>query len=743
MQLTDLRIFITGIGLISPLGNGLSQTRDSIKKGKKGIRPLSLFPTGQNNPLPVGEISDLFIADNVPRTHKLAFIAAKEAMAHTELPPDAVVIGSTTGGILTTEANLKKEDRNPESYRYHSTGTVSEYIAREYKCRGPAITVSTACSSGAAAIKIGLEMLRTRKAENVLVGGADSLCRLTYYGFNSLQLIDPRGARPFDKNRRGMSVAEGAAMLFLTAGEKTPDHAIAEILGAGLSCDAWHIAAPDPQGRGAVKAMVAALKDADISPADIDYVNAHGTGTWDNDLSEAKALRMIFGDAFLSDHKKPCFSSVKGAFGHPLGASGAIEAVISAMSISDGLIPGNIGCDIPDPELLMRPVSEPSEMKVQTVLSNSFGFGGNNASIVIGDPKKDRHPISGAHRGPVPAPSSLTVLGCACVTGAGNTDETMTNLSGGKSCKGRLSTSRISENLERKTVRRLKRLPRLALSLADAAYKDSEISDTPSSVFFGTGWGPLSDTYDFLTKLYESGEQFTSPTDFIGSVHNAPAGQIAIQFKSTGPNITTAGGDYSFEQALMAASLLTNDSDDTLFVIGADESHEELSPLFDNSVLSDETLSDGGGAFCLKRTETASGLKIFPAFFERAENNPSIISSLISSLGGAKRINETFGAIFAGIPMAYRETGEKQLGEFLALSEFKNPIIDYRKFTGEFASASAVATVLAIRFLQDGEIPVQVCGKPCLSDGKGVLIIGLGNFVTATRISDKKGFFGC
>lgn len=727
--MSDLRIFITGIGLISSLGNGLIQTRDSIEKGKKGIRPLSLFPTVQNHPLSVGEISSLVATDDIPRTHTLAFIAAKEAMAHTESPPDAVVIGSTTGGILTTESNLKNGDKNPESYKYHSAGTVSEFIAREYKCRGPAITVSTACSSGAVAIKTGLEMLRTRKAKSVFVGGADSLCRLTYYGFNSLQLIDPEGARPFDKNRRGMSVGEGAAMLLLTADEKVPDHAIAEILGAGLSCDAWHIAAPHPEGRGAAKAMLAALKDANISPGDIDYVNAHGTGTWDNDLSEAKALRMIFGDPLLSDQRKPCLSSVKGAFGHSLGASGAIEAVISAMSISHELIPGNIGCDIPDPELLIRPVLESSEMKVQTVLSNSFGFGGNNASIVIGYPKKDRHPITGGTRF-----SSFTVLGYACVTGAGNTDETVANLSEGKGCKGRLSISRISEHLERKTVRRLKRLPRLALSLANAAYKDSKMSDTPSSVFFGTGWGPLSETYDFLTKLYESGEQFTSPTDFIGSVHNAPAGQVAIQFKSTGPNITTAGGDYSFEQALLTASLLTDNSDDTLFVIGADESHEELSPLFDNSVFSDEMLSDGGGALCLKRTETASGLKIFPAFFEYAENNPDIISSLISNLGGGKRINDTFGAIFAGIPMKYRETGEKQLGEFLTLSGFKNLIIDYRKFTGEFASASAVATVLAIRFLKNGKIPAPVCGKtPCPSDRKGILITGLGNFVTAVE----------
>lgn len=723
--MTGVRIFIVSMGIISPVGHGLLQTKNAIKEGRKGITPLSLFPTAQNEPLPVGEIQESFETGNIPRTHSLALIAAKEAMKGFNGVLDAVVMGVSTGGILTTEEHMKKGDLEPELFRFHSTGSVAEYIAGEYKCTGPVITVSTACSSGTVAIKAALEMLRTGKAKIVLAGGADSLCRLTYYGFNSLQLIDPEGARPFDRNRNGMSVSEGAAMLLLVSDEDVPGNAVAEVLGAGLSCDAYHPATPHPEGRGGAGAILAAVNDADISLSDIDYINLHGTGTFHNDLSEANALNSLFGD------KKPLMSSVKGAFGHSLAAAGAIESVVSAISISENMIPANIGCDEPDPELNLNLAMNPHETRVETVLSNSFGFGGNNAAIVLGKPEKERQ------KAKLKKALHLSVVGCACITGAGDTDQTIDEILHGKGCKGMLATKEISRNFPPNAVRRLKRLPRMVLSLAVAAHENSELSGAPSAIFLGTGWGGLSETYDFLVNLYESNEQFASPTSFVGSVHNAPAGQVAIRFKATGPNITTTGGDYSFEQALMTASLLSDDidADDTIFVIGADESHEILSPLFDQSVLLDQTRSDGGGALCLKTGETSSGLKIYPVFFESADNNRKVMSSLIENLGETEIINEKYGLVFAGIPAAHRKAGEKQLDEFLSLSGFLNPVVDYRKLTGEFASASAVAAVLAVRFVQNGKIPVQLSGSEDYHlNGKGILLIGLGKSVTAIEV---------
>jgi 3-oxoacyl-[acyl-carrier-protein] synthase-1/3-oxoacyl-[acyl-carrier-protein] synthase II len=372
---------------------------------------------------------------------------------------------------------------------------------------------------------------------------------------------------------------------------------------------------------------------------------------------------------------------------------------------------------------------EPLEKKVRIVLSNSFGFGGNNAALVMGI-SREKKPV------PTKKVPPLTIEGSASITGVGDIKKTLEHISAGKDCQGMSPLSEISRSLQPSVIRRLKRLPRMALSLALAACKNANLQETPSSVFWGTGWGPLSETYDFLKKLYESDEQFTSPTDFIGSVHNAPAGQVAIFLGAKGPNITTTGGDYSFEQSLLTASILSDTIDAAFLVIGADEFHETLSPLFDRSVKGDEIRSDGGGAICLKRSDVSCGPKICPVFFENTTDNPYIIETLIGKLGGSREIEKRFGTIMAGIPSACRQEGEKQLHEFLALSNFHQPVIDYRRLTGEFASASAVATAIAAEFIRNGKIPASLCdGDDYSLNGKGILIVGFGKFVTAIEIT--------
>ncbi len=672
--------------------------------------------------MPVGEIeTDWKKDDALPRTHLLALIAAQEAVSDAQAVPDAVVIGVTTGGMLKTETLLKEQRLDSPAFQYHSAGTVGEYVANQIGCRGPVITVATACSSGAAAIKIAMQMLKQGKAQTVLAGGADALCRLTYYGFNSLQLVDPQGGRPLDRDRCGMSVGEGAAWLLLSVSDTTPKDATVEISGGALSCDAYHPTAPHPQGEGAYRAMIAALRNSGLKPEDIDYVNLHGTGTPDNDLAEARALNTLFAKTM------PALSSVKGSLGHCLAAAGAIEAVIAAISITQGILPVNRGCVTPDPELKLWPVLKPTKQKVRIVLSNSFGFGGNNAALVISAPGKGKP--AGAQR-----PESLTIKGYALVTGAGDTKATLNCLVSGQTCAGLADLAKISETLSKRAVRRLKRLPRLALSLAVAAQADAGLSETPSAVFCGTGLGPLSETYNFLTKLYASGERFTSPTDFIGAVHNAPAGQIAMYLNAKGPNVTATGGDYSFEQALMTANLMADECDGSFLLVGADENHPELSPLFDRSVHMSDVHADGGGALCLqkKNSNGEENIIIDCVFFENAHNNAGIITHLLGDLGGFKIIRQPYGAILAGIPAAFRKQGKRQLGAFCDQTDFEGVVIDYRRITGEFNSASAVAAAMAVHFTKSGEILASLCNaKPVALQGKGILVLGLGEFVTA------------
>ncbi len=707
-----------GMGAVTPAGSGVSALRDCLKKGTCFIGSLHLFPVSQENRLRVGEIRADLEPDRIPRTHQLALTAAREAVKNAANPPDAIIVGVTTGGMLTTENLLKQGISDPAAFRFHATGSVAEYLAENMGCTGPVITVSTACSSGAVAIKTAVEMLRAGQAKQILAGGADCLCRLTYYGFKSLQLIDPQGSRPFDQHRRGMSVAESAAMLLLQAGDEPPDNALGEILGAGLSCDAYHPSSPHPDGNGAFSAMTSAIRDADISLSDVDYISLHGTGTPDNDLSEAKAIIRMFGE------NPPHFSSVKGALGHSLAASGAVEAVISILCTDMGLIPANTGCTQPDPALKIIPVLQPIKADVKTVLSNSFGFGGNNAALVLGSAREKR---SFSEKNLLP----LRILGQSCITGAGRLKESLEKMNAGENCKGILSLADLSKNLSPGTVRRMKRLPRMVLSLAISAWEQSACEEKPEAVYLGTGWGPLSETHDFLTRLFESDEKFTSPTDFIGSVHNAPAGHVAMHFGAKGPNITVTGGDSSFEQALITANLLAENSSNPFLIMAADEFHPALSSLFDPSV-SDAVHSDGGAALCVKRSEDTEGIFISPLFFENAGGNPDIVLSLIRTLESS---GEEFAAILAGIPSVFREKGEQQLQNFLSLAKWNLPVIEYRKWIGEFASASAVATVMGSAFVRNGEIPAALCqGKTCNLKEKGILLLGLGKFVTAVGI---------
>lgn len=707
-------VYIAAAGIISPLGNGLEATERSLAAGSCGIAPLSLFALAQNDPLPVGQVDEAGDVPDLPRTHRLALAAAGQAMQGRKNPPDAVIVGTTTGGMLESEELLRIGVRDRSRYRYHGLGTVAATIGRKYHCTGPMLTVSTACSSGAVALTLALRMLRTGRAERVLVGGVDSLCRLTYFGFHSLQLVDRNGCHPLDKNRQGMAVAEGAAMVLLT--NRPFENPLAELVGAGLTCDAHHPAAPHPRGAGALAAMRLALGDAGISPVDIDYINLHGTGTRENDLAEARAVRALFPDP-------PSLSSIKGATGHSLAAAGAIEAVVASLVVGNGLLPANIGLDRVDPVLHLTPLRKPEQKAARLVLSNSFGFGGNNGSLVIGRPGSPPVDPAVPHR----PGKELYIHGLAAASGAGMTTATMERLLAGDRVAGCVDIDLAATALEAKTIRRLKRLPRMALGLARSACEDADPAVAPASVFMGTGWGALSETNDFLDRLFATDERFPSPTDFVGSVHNSPAGQVAIMLGATGANITTSGGDYSFEQALFAADLMIGEAE-TALVLGADEYHHHLSPLFDPSVGGDAAPADGGGGFVVSRTRSNSCCRVRLLYYGAGSAGTD---PFVDACGGPSGLQNRIGLVLAGIPAADQRQGEEQLRQFLAQAEIGAPVIRYRQLIGEFASASAVAAVLAATLVGRGNAAGLISmGKP-LDPHAGILVLGLGATITA------------
>ena len=468
-------------------------------------------------------------------------------------------------------------------------------------------------------------------------------------------------------------------------------------------------------------AMRAALVDAGLDPADIDYINLHGTGTPENDLAESKAIRALFATP-------PSFSSIKGATGHSLAASGAIEAVVSVIAVAKDFLPANTGWHKLDPALALTPLTQPTSQRTTVVLSNSFGFGGNNGCLVISKADSLAPPPLAPRR----SSAGLAVHGCSCLTGAGNTVATMSRLAQGLPVAGMVDLGSLSENLPSRLVRRLKRLPRMTLSLASGAHADSGFEANPSAVFMGTGWGALSETYDFLTRLTDSQEQFPSPTDFVGSVHNGPAGQAAIMFGATGANITASGGDYSFEQALLAVDLLMGEEEESCLLLGADEGHQVLSPLLDPSIAPGTPLADGGGALCLSRKREGARCLVRVPFYQSSATEGGI-DSLIAALGGVQTLNSKYALLLAGIPAAVREEGEVQLARFREQSGCKAPVIRYRELTGEFASASAVAAVMAVSFLASREVPGGTFSFGSNKDA--ILVLGLGSYLSAMEFS--------
>ncbi len=312
------------------------------------------------------------------------FDAVQAAAARWGRRRVGVFIGTSTSGIMQTELAYRARDAAtgalPASFEYgttHNSFSVADYLRQRCRFEGPAVAASSACASSAKVFGSARRMIEAGLIDAALVGGTDSLCLTTLYGFHSLQLTSPAPCRPFDAARDGISIGEAAAFALLERVPESLDGNAVLFHGVGESSDAHHMSAPHPEGLGAKRAMQAALDAASMQPGDIDYINLHGTATPSNDRSESQAVTSIFGPTV------PC-SSTKGATGHTLGAAGALEAVISALAIRHQLMPGGVHTKRVDPTLTAHYIRENRRGAVRRVLSNSFGFGGTNCSLILG-----------------------------------------------------------------------------------------------------------------------------------------------------------------------------------------------------------------------------------------------------------------------------------------------------------------------------------------------------------------------
>lgn len=398
--------YIANSGIITAIGNDYITNNKSLREGKHGISMPSILDTLHQ--LPVGEIKktndELAQMANerfanygkraqklahLPRTALLSLLAAQEAWLPFEKKAKglkiAFISANTVGGMDLTErfyaAHLNNEkDTKVEDIRHHESGAITELVVDALGLKCWNTTISTACSSSVNSIMMATRLIQQGYYDIVLAGGADSLSRFTLNGFNSLMILDKELCKPFDQNRKGLNLGEGAAY-FLLANEKAINQfdlkPLAYISGYANANDAHHQTASSPEGKGNRLAMMEALNIAKIDTAQIDYINLHGTGTANNDSSEGMAIQDLF------QNKVPLASSTKGFTGHTLGASGSVEAVFSLMSIKDQLIWPNLRFETQIEGLNWSPTNKMISRKIEHILSNSFGFGGNCSALII------------------------------------------------------------------------------------------------------------------------------------------------------------------------------------------------------------------------------------------------------------------------------------------------------------------------------------------------------------------------
>jgi 3-oxoacyl-[acyl-carrier-protein] synthase II len=387
------RVVVTGLGAVTPFGAGITAYWEGLIAGACAIRPLTLIDTDGFRCAIGAEVPDFpGPSRRRARGDRLALAAAREALddaglGRAECADAGLVVGGVGGGMLEAEAWYWDRSRRgspsagARALRAVLPSSHADVLGDRLGLYGPRETLVTACSSGAAAVAVARDLIADGVADVVLAGGADALTRICFMGFNALKLLDPEPCRPFDRERRGMSIGEGAGFLVLeeaTHARQRGARIYVELSGYGMTTDAYHVTSPHPDGDGMARALTQALSRAGLTPGAVDYVNAHGTATPQNDRIEAHALRDVFGEG------RVLVSSIKSMIGHTMAAAGSLEALATVLAIVDAVIPPTIHLETPDPDVAFDCVPKIARKAgVRHAVSNSFGFGGHNVSLVF------------------------------------------------------------------------------------------------------------------------------------------------------------------------------------------------------------------------------------------------------------------------------------------------------------------------------------------------------------------------
>lgn len=574
-----MNIAITGEGIVSAIGLNKQEVLQSLQERRSGIGKMKYLQSVHHE-LPVGEVNlsneqmkeKLGIPSKqmMSRTSLLGLLAIDQALkeAHVDVTnlrarkavgkPLRIVLvsGTTVGGMDITELcfdQLEKQE-NVEFLKHHDCGNCTRLMADHFGIFDEVATLSTACSSAANAIMLGARLLKAGEADLVVAGGTEALSRFHLNGFNSLMILDHEPCRPFDMTRAGLNLGEGAAFLVLESEEMAQQRKVtphAYLTGYGNACDAFHQTASSENGEGAYLAMTEALAMAQLSAKNIQYVNAHGTGTPNNDQSESVSLKRVFGD------EMPMVSSTKSFTGHTTSASGSIETVICILAMQHHFVPANLGWKNPMENGIL-PTMETQNVDLENVLCNSFGFGGNDSSLVI-----SLHPKESASE--IMRDVKIKVLSKVEI----NSEEQLTD---------------IRKYVKPLEVRRMGKIMKSSLLSSLEALQRAGI-EVPDSIITGTAYGCLENSERLMEQIKEEGEGMLKPTFFMQSTHNTIGSNIAIKTHCHGYNVTYTQESHSLEWAIRDAELLLRSGKVKNVLVGC---HDESTPLFN-------TLLEKGG----------------------------------------------------------------------------------------------------------------------------------------------------
>ena len=562
----DKNIVITGEGIISAIGNDKATVLQSLLDGRSGIVEMKHLHSSHHE-LPVGEVQlsndemkamlALPIEEQTSRTSLMGMLAVRQALAEAQLPETApknrrvvLISGTTVGGMDITEQyydSFATSDEHLDCLKKHDCGSSTEEIAAMFGI-SECTTISTACSSAANALILGANLLKTGQADLVIAGGSEALTRFHLNGFNSLMILDHEPCRPFDAQRAGLNLGEGAAFVVMETEASARERGAeihAWLTGYGNACDAFHQTASSDNGEGAYRAMTEALEMAQLKPEDIDYVNAHGTGTPNNDLSESAALKRVFAE------KMPLISSTKAFTGHTTSASGSIESVICLLAMQHHFVPANLRWEhqIPDG---ITPTTGVKDVTLKHVVCNAFGFGGNDSSLIL-----SAVPVAGEESAVAISDDDIRVATKVEIT----SEEAL---------------SEIRNYVKPLEARRMGKIMKSSLLSSLKAMEQAGI-EKPDAIITATALGCLENSELLLNQLQEEGEVMLKPTYFMQSTHNTIGSGIAIFTKCHGYNVTYTHGKDSLEWALRDARMLLKSGKAKSVLVGL---HDETTPLY-------------------------------------------------------------------------------------------------------------------------------------------------------------------